>query len=68
MKEKNNIKDNKIKENKKVKGDIIKEINRQPVKSLKDYTEALGKIKKGESFKIFIWRDKVGFVIAKLTK
>lgn len=51
-----------------VQGDIIKEINRRPVKSLKDYTEALGKIKKGESFKIFIWRDKVGFVIAKLTK
>jgi len=51
-----------------IQGDVIKEINRQPVKSLKDYTEALGKIKKGESFKIFIWRDKVGFVIAKLTK
>ncbi|MFH1977031.1 MAG: Do family serine endopeptidase [Pseudomonadota bacterium] len=51
-----------------IQGDIIKEINRQPVKSLKDYTEAIGKIKKGESIKIFIWRDKVGFVIAKLTK
>ncbi len=51
-----------------IQGDIIKEINRQTVKSLKDYTEALGKIKKGESIKIFIWRDRVGFVIANLTK
>jgi serine protease Do len=51
-----------------MQGDIIKEINRQPVKSLKDYSEALGKIKKGESFNIFIWRDRVGYIIAKLTK
>jgi serine protease Do len=49
-------------------GDVIKEINRQPVKSVKEYAEAIGKIKKGESVKIFIWRDKVGFVIAKITK
>jgi serine protease Do len=51
-----------------IQGDVIKEINRQPVKSVKDYAEILGKIKKGESIKLFIWRDKVGFVIAKLTK
>lgn len=51
-----------------IQGDIIKEINRQPVKSVKDYTEVLGKIKKGESIKLLIWRDKIGFVIAKLTK
>jgi serine protease Do len=51
-----------------VQGDIIKEINRHTVKSLKDYTEALGKIKKGESVNIFIWRDRVGFIIVKLTK
>jgi serine protease Do len=51
-----------------IQGDIIKEINRQPVKSVKDYTEVLGKIKKGEPIKLLIWRDKIGFVIAKLTK
>jgi serine protease Do len=51
-----------------IQGDVIKEINRQPIKSVKDYAEALGKIKKGESIKIFIWRDKVGFVIVKITK
>ncbi|MDP2862324.1 MAG: Do family serine endopeptidase [Desulfobacterales bacterium] len=49
-------------------GDIIREVNHQAVKSVKDYTEAIGKIKKGETFKIFLWRSKVGFIIAKLTK
>ena len=49
-------------------GDIIKEVNHLAVKSVKDYTEAIGKIKKGETFKIFLWRSKVGFIIAKLTK
>jgi len=49
-------------------GDIIREVNRQAVKSVKDYAEAIGKIKKGESFYIFLWRSKVGFLIAKLTK
>jgi len=49
-------------------GDIIKEVNHQAVKSVKDYTEAIGKIKKGETFRIFLWRSKVGFIIAKLTK
>ncbi len=49
-------------------GDIIKEVNHQTVKSVKDYAEAIGKIKKGETFRIFLWRPKVGFIIAKLTK
>lgn len=49
-------------------GDIIKEVNHQTIKSVRDYTEAIGRIKKGESFPIKLWRSKVGFIIAKLTK
>lgn len=49
-------------------GDIIKEVNHQPVKSVRDYAEAIGKIKKGDTFRIFLWRSKIGFIIAKMTK
>lgn len=50
-----------------VPGDIIKEINHQPVKSAREYAEALNKIKKDKSLNIFLWRDKVGYIVVKIS-
>ncbi len=49
-------------------GDIIKEINHQPIKTVKYYKNEIKKLKKGDSIQMFIKRVNVGFVIVKLTK
>jgi serine protease Do len=49
-------------------GDIIKEINRQTIESVKDYNEALKKIPKDGAVSFFLWRKNAGFLVAKLKK
>ena len=49
-------------------GDIIKEINRQSVESVKDYNEALKKIPKDGAISFFLWRKNAGFLVVKLKK
>jgi serine protease Do len=49
-------------------GDIIKEINRQPIKNESDYQAALAKVVPGEPVNLFIRRKDAGFLVAKLTK
>ena len=49
-------------------GDIIKEINRQPVKNTAEYKSILGQIDSGQSVNLFIRRKNAGFLVAKLVK
>jgi len=49
-------------------GDIIKEINHQPIETIKDYKKEIKKLKKGDSVLMFIKRINAGYVIVKLTK
>jgi len=49
-------------------GDVIKEINHKVIESVDDYAETLGKVKKGESVNMFVWRRNAGFLVIKMTK
>ncbi|MDJ0984765.1 MAG: Do family serine endopeptidase [Desulfobacterales bacterium] len=49
-------------------GDIIKEINRKPVKNVAGYKSLLRQIESGESVNLFILRRNAGFLVAKMTK
>lgn len=49
-------------------GDIIKEINREPVKNTAEYKAILSQIDSGESVNLFIRRKNAGFLVAKLVK
>jgi serine protease Do len=49
-------------------GDIIKEINRRPIKNVSEYQAVLAKVAPGESVHLFIRRKDSGFLVAKLTK
>ena len=49
-------------------GDIIKEINRQPIKNVSDYQAVLAGVAPGESVNLFIRRKDAGFLVAKLVK
>ncbi len=49
-------------------GDIIKEINRQPIKDVADYRAVLAKVAAGEPINLFIRRQDAGFLVAKLIK
>ena len=49
-------------------GDIIKEINRQPIKDVADYRAVLAKVAAGEPINLFIRRKDAGFLVAKLIK
>ncbi len=49
-------------------GDVIKEINHQSVKTVKEYTAQMAKLKKNDTVQMFIWRMNAGFVVVKLTK
>ncbi len=51
-----------------VSGDIIKEINHYPVKSVKEYADVLNKIKKDKTLEIFLWRDNIGYILVKISK
>jgi serine protease Do len=49
-------------------GDVIKEINHQAVKSAKEYSSLIAKLKKNDAIQMFIWRMNAGFVVVKLTR
>ena len=49
-------------------GDIIKEINRKPVKNASEYNSILSKIVSGETVNLFIRRKNAGFLVAKMIK
>jgi len=49
-------------------GDIVKEINRQSIESVRDYTEALKKVPKEGAVNFFIFRKNAGFLVLKLMK
>ncbi len=51
-----------------LKGDVIKEINHAPIKSVEDYAAAIDKADAGDQINMFIRRMNVGFVVVKLTK
>ncbi|MDM8526098.1 DegQ family serine endoprotease [Desulfococcaceae bacterium HSG8] len=49
-------------------GDIIKEVNHKTIKTVEDYTDAIGKVKTGEAVNMFIRRMSSGFMVIKMTK
>lgn len=49
-------------------GDVIKEINHEPVKSEGDYRRLIRAIPKGDPVQFFILRSNMGFLVIKLTK
>ncbi|MDF1590272.1 MAG: DegQ family serine endoprotease [Desulfobacterales bacterium] len=49
-------------------GDIVAEINYKKINTVKNYNEALRKIKKGEKFKMFIQRLNAGFLVIEIVK
>ena len=49
-------------------GDIVSEINYKKIKTVKDYTEQLRKIKKGEKIKMLIQRLNAGFLVIEIVK
>ena len=49
-------------------GDLIKEINRQPVANVSQFRKQLNKVKKGETIRVLIKRGKSGFFATKMTK
>jgi serine protease Do len=49
-------------------GDVIKEVNRQAVESVKDCREALKKIPMDGQASLFLWRKNAGFLVVKLKK
>ena len=49
-------------------GDIIKEINHQPIETVKDYKNEIKKLKKGDSIQMFIKRVNGNFDVVTLTK
>jgi len=51
-----------------VVGDIIKEINHKPVKTLNDYTEAIAMVESGDSIQMFVRRRNAGFLVIKIIK
>ncbi len=49
-------------------GDVIKEINHKPIRSVNDYTEAVDAVDAGEEIQFFIRRADMGFLVIKLTQ
>ncbi len=49
-------------------GDVIKEINRQPIRSADDLTKVIDAIPDGEAVNMFIRRANRGFMVVKITK
>lgn len=48
-------------------GDLIKEINHKPVKTLRDYRKQMGKVKSGDTLKILVKRANAGLIVVKIT-
>ena len=49
-------------------GDIIKEVNRTEVRSVKDFEAAIGAVKSGEPIQMFVRRGNMGFLVVKIIK
>ena len=49
-------------------GDIIKEVNRQPIRSVNDFNQKIDAIKAGDSINMFVRRANRGFLVIKITK
>ena len=49
-------------------GDLIKEINRRPINSVRDFREELDEIEKGETIRLLLKRSQSGFIAVKMTK
>jgi serine protease Do len=49
-------------------GDIIKEINHEPIKDKEDFNAAVEKAREGDSLKLFIKRRNMGFIVRKIEK
>jgi serine protease Do len=49
-------------------GDIIREINRKPIKNIDDFKNTLLAIKQGEPVSMFIHRINTGFIVVRMTK
>jgi len=49
-------------------GDIIKEINHEPVKDAADYKRIVGDVKEGDSVQLYIQRANKGFMVVKIIK
>ena len=49
-------------------GDIIKEINHHPVKTLKDFQKIIGEIPGGELIHFFLKRKNIGFIVIRMTR
>ena len=49
-------------------GDIIREINHQPINSVEDFRKVVAAADKGAALQLFIWRVNGGFMVIKLTK
>ena len=50
------------------RGDLIKEINRNPVSDLRDFRKILADISKGDPVRFLIKRMNAGYVVVRLTK
>jgi len=50
------------------KGDIIKGINRNEIRNVKDYDRMIGKVKDGDTIAFLIKRQNIGFLVIKLEK
>lgn len=49
-------------------GDLIKEVNHQPIKSVADFNKTIDAVKEGEIVNIFARRPNRGFLVIKITK
>jgi serine protease Do len=49
-------------------GDVIMEINRNAIDSIKDYTAEISKVEKGEMIQMFVKRPGTGFMVIKIEK
>ena len=47
-------------------GDVIKEMNRKPVRTPKDVKEEMNKVKPGEAVRMLVQRPKAGLVLLKV--
>ena len=51
-----------------VNGDIIREINHNPVKNVSEYKKLISDLEKGDSIQFYIKRAGNGYVVIKLAK
>jgi len=49
-------------------GDLIKEVNRSPISSVRDFRDALENIKKGDTIRMLLKRGQSGFIAVKMEK